>query len=428
MKDFSKIISILDLVECLSTAMDYISPSMCHHQRRVGYIAQNLAEMTDIPIYDQKNVLIAGFLHDCGALSLFEREEALNFDKSDDFSFLRKHAEAGYQLLRKFSPFKDIAHYVRFHHHPWNNGKGMEHNGEEVSICSQLLHLADRIDILINKNHFILLQSEEIIKKINAYSGKLFAPLLVEAFTSLAEKESFWLEIDSIRSGSLWSSYSGLGHIKGDKESLLSMTKLFSHIIDFRSRFTATHSSGVSKCAATLAGLTGMDEDECLMMEIAGNLHDLGKLAVPKEILEKAGKLSKQEFSIIKAHTYYTYKTLKKFRDFDTISRWAANHHERLDGKGYPFHLTAKDLTHGCRIMAVADIFTAITEDRPYRKGMDDQAAIKILQNLVRDNAIDGDIVDILVKNFAECSQVRNTAQQKALKEYLEFEKSIVGL
>jgi HD-GYP domain-containing protein (c-di-GMP phosphodiesterase class II) len=425
MAELNKKISILDLIECLSIAMDLISPAMTNHQRRVGYIAQKLAEETDIEPVTLNNVLVAGFLHDCGALSLDERNLAVDFELNAPSAHLHRHAEAGYHLLRKFPPFHKVAQFVRFHHLPWNYGAGKTFGGQAVPLCSHILHLADRIDVLIDKDRHVLCQQKEITQKIMASSGTLFAPQLVDAFRSLAEKEYFWLDIKEIGSGSLWGGYSGFGHITGDYDTLLGMTSIFSHIIDFRSRFTATHSSGVSACAVTLARLCGMSEDDCFMMQIAGNLHDLGKLAVPTELLEKQGKLSEEEFCVIRSHTYYTYKTLKKFREFDMISRWAAHHHERLDGRGYPFHLTEEVLSLGCRIMAVADVFTAITEERPYRPGMDDAQAIRVLRSMVADRALDHDIVQILLDHFNEFSQVRSLVQQEALSEYREFERHL---
>lgn len=421
-----KNISILDLVECLSIAMDLISPAMSNHQRRVGYIAQKLAEETGISRIDLNSVLVAGFLHDCGAFSLDERNLAMEFELSAPSAFLYRHAEAGYHLLRRFPPFNEVARLVRFHHLPWNYGAGIAFRGRDVPLSAHILHLADRVDVLIDKKRHILCQPKEIVKKIAGSVGTLFAPQLVEAFRALAEKESFWLDIIDIDSGNLWGGYSGFGHIMGDYDSLLGMTSIFSQIIDFRSRFTATHSSGVSASALILARLMDMSEDDCFMMKIAGNLHDLGKLAVPTKILEKPGKLSDEEFCIIRTHTYYTYKTLKRFREFDMISRWAAHHHERLDGKGYPFHKTSEDLTLGCRIMAVADVFTAITEERPYRPGMDDSQAIRVLRNMVDSRALDPDIVHTLLDNFSEFAQVRRMVQQEALSEYREFEQHLV--
>lgn len=419
---YQKKISIFDIVGCLSTAMDLISPVMVNHQRRVGYIAQRIAGEAGLSKDQKNNVLVAGFLHDCGALSLEERFMTLRFEGSLNTSALLLHAEAGYRLLKKFRPFAEVAEYIRFHHIPWAGGAGQEFDKEPVPIGSHILHLADRVEILIDQQGHILQQAKSIVERIEKSSGPLFAPHLIEAFKSLADKESFWLDIKSLNCESAWTGHLGLfGPIRIDHETLRELTAIFSRIIDFRSRFTATHSSGVAACAVHLAGLLGMPDNERVMMHIAGSFHDLGKLAVPKEILEKPDRLTDQEFCIIKAHPYYTQNILNRFKDLSTISAWASEHHERIDGKGYPHHLQSDKITLGSRIMAVADVFTAITEDRPYRKGMENRQVIKVLNNLASDHALDGDIVNTLLANFMEINIVRLEAQTNTLKEYREF-------
>ncbi|MGC8574942.1 MAG: HD-GYP domain-containing protein [Caldisericum sp.] len=159
-------------------------------------------------------------------------------------------------------------------------------------------------------------------------------------------------------------------------------------------------------------------------MEIAGYLHDLGKLAVPKEILEKPDKLSTEEFNVVKSHTYYTYRILSCIPNFETINRWASFHHERLDGSGYPFRLSAFDLPLGSRIMAVADVFTALTEDRPYRAGMDVDKALKIIENMSQNNILDVYTVQLLKKNIAKVNEARIYSQTEALREYEKFSQS----
>ena len=177
------------------------------------------------------------------------------------------------------------------------------------------------------------------------------------------------------------------------------------------------------KTAETLAGLAGFSKREREYMRIAGLLHDLGKLAVPREILEKPGKLDKSEFDIIRAHTYHTYRILDTLEDFDTINTWGSFHHERLNGKGYPFHHDGDVLSLGSRIMCVSDVFTAITEDRPYRPGMPQKEVTGVLRSMVKSGSIDGSIVKLLEQNLEEVNGVRHVSQTESREMY----KDIIG-
>ena len=143
-----------------------------------------------------------------------------------------------------------------------------------------------------------------------------------------------------------------------------------------------------------------MSEEDIFLLEIAGELHDIGKLSIPSSILHKEDKLTAEEKSIIKQHTYHTYYLIDRLNTMYTVRDWAALHHEKLDGSGYPFHLKANQLDLGSRVMAVADIATALSEDRPYRSRRSKKKILDILWDLVKDNKIDGDVVNTLEANF----------------------------
>jgi HD-GYP domain-containing protein (c-di-GMP phosphodiesterase class II) len=207
-------------------------------------------------------------------------------------------------------------------------------------------------------------------------------------------------------------------------ETLRSFAKLTAQIIDFRSRFTATHSSGVAAVAKEIADISGYPEKICNMVEIAGFLHDVGKLAVSNHILEKNGELNNSEYNSIKKHTYYTYVLLSRIKGLEQIASWAAYHHEREDGNGYPFHVKGSKFPHLARIMAVADVVTALTEDRPYRMGLNRENSTKILHNMADNGGIDKNIVKLVDKNFFRINAVRIMAQNEAKREYEAFYKT----
>ena len=130
------------------------------------------------------------------------------------------------------------------------------------------------------------------------------------------------------------------------------------------------------------------------------------------------GKLTKEEFDVIKCHSYYTYYIIHSISGLKHISEWAAFHHEKLDGSGYPFHCCSINMNIGSRIMPVADIFTALIEDRPYRKGMSKDQVIKIFNELSSDNLLDDRIIAILIDNYSRISDYVKTVQESAIEFY----------
>lgn len=410
-------IQIFDLIMSLSRAIDLVSPAVVNHHMQVACIALSIGRELNLPAAQLNEQVLAGSLHDIGAFSLKERIATLQFELENPHG----HAEAGFLLLKDYGPFSSAAGIVRFHHVPWAGGAGCEFSGQKVPKGSHILHLADRVAVLIGKQQEVLGKAGRICEMVEEQSGKMFMPDLVEAFRNLAAKESFWLDAASPSPDSVLPLRLALPAVELDMEELLNLARLFSHIIDFRSRFTATHSSGVAASAELLARFVGFSERECRMMRIVGYLHDLGKLAVPAEILEKPSELTKPEFDIIRSHTYYTYRILEPIADLYEINIWASFHHERLDGSGYPFHHKGQDLPLGSRIMAVADVFTAITEDRPYRKGMPEERTMQVLQQMADGSALDSNIVSLLRLHFDEINSCRMEAQAGSAEEYKKF-------
>jgi len=407
-----------NLILSITEAIDLISPIVANHHKLVAYISYNLGKQLGLSTEEQIELEIAGSLHDIGGLTLLERLDPTRFEYKDS----NLHTEKGYLLLKNFKPLSNVARLIRYHHQNWFNGECLGIDNQLIPLGSHILNLADRVSTLIsNEDENILNLVEEVIRKIRKYEGSVFNTKVVEAFIELSKKDSFWLEMRYLGAPSFVNEITNHHFDSVNDENFEEFIILISRIIDFKSRFTAAHSSTVGTCAESIAKYLGFNKDELKMIRYAGYIHDLGKLAIPTEILEKPAPLSKEEFALMRSHTFHTNRVLSKVAGFDTIRIWGALHHEKLNGKGYPFGLKDKEIPLGARIMAVADIFAATREKRSYRDSMSKEKTIDVLVRMANSYDIDEKIVDIVNNNFDEIDKSREKAYKNAILEYEKF-------
>ncbi len=389
-------VNLGNLVLSLSEAMDLADPSLIQHQQRTAFTVWEMGNAAGLSSERLEQIFIAALLHDIGAFSLEEKISLRNVEVEN----VENHCIRGEILLRNVPWLKASSQIIRFHHKEWQQWDESIEN--PLVFESQLLFLADYVERQINREQYILHQHEDIISEIGSLSGSLFHSRVVDLFLTISNREEFWLDLVSPRLYSLLLNEGPFRKIEIGFSDISLISELFRNMIDFCSRFTSTHSSGVAASASMLSRIFGLTETEIELMGVAGNLHDIGKLAIPNSILDKPGKLTKDEMAVMKSHTYYTYAVISTIGGLQQIAEWAAYHHEKLDGSGYPFHCTAGELNTGVRIMMVADIFTALTEDRPYRKGMSRDDVVQILKRLSDRRLLDTRIVNLLFENYEE--------------------------
>ncbi len=409
------VVMLDNLVLSFSDSLDLIHPCAVDHQQRVAYLALRITEGMGYRDAERADLLYAAALHDIGILSVEEKIESMRVEFAD----ASRHVDLGVDLLRRLDIFARAAEFVRFHHQPWADEAGWEwYVDGPQKLLANAIHLADVVDRIVRRDVPVLRQVPSIVDRLTAMAFPEFSPVLMESFRELAGREAFWLDFASPRIYSVLTHLIQWPRVLVTLDNLEQIGQIFSRIVDFRSRFTATHSIGVATAAVELARRLHFGERECRLMRIAGHLHDLGKVAVPNRILDKPDKLDTAEFDVIRGHTYHTYHILSTIGGFEEISMWASHHHERLNGRGYPFHLTGDELPLGSRIMAVADVFTAAAESRAYRKGTGRRETVPILESLVRDGGLDARVVRLLVKDFDEIDRIRAAAQEAFAAEY----------
>jgi putative nucleotidyltransferase with HDIG domain len=345
----------------------------------------------------RQTLLYAALLHDIGAAARWDERYSLYSRKP--VVDLYHHAEEGHNLLVGTPLFKALAKPIRHHHDNWDGSSPSGLAGKDIPLASRIINIADTFEVLIDDGCYILDQRENILAAIDRQSGRQFDPTLVKAVSELANQESFWFDLATPQYyDHFFRSLQSHGQVRLNIQGLLDAAEIFATIVDRTSRFTATHSRTVAAVASFLAHAKGYSDTEVKIMRVAGLLHDLGKLTVPNHILEKPGKLTPREYAVVKQHAYYTHRILTQIDDFELIADWAAFHHETLDGTGYPFRIPPANLRLGCRIVAVADVYAALREDRPYRSPLPAGEVEKIMLGMAADRHLDADIVKTLLE------------------------------
>ncbi len=412
-------INIFDMVASIGRLIYLMNPVIGEHHLQVAYLVYRLGEELNLSNERKFELFMAGALHDIGALSLNGRPDLLEFERNNP----DEHTIAGGLILERCKPFSNISGLIKFHHVPWKNGKGAFRKGESVSLGSHLIHLADRVAVKISRETPILEQVQRICDEISKNKGDLFVPGHVDALTNLAKRENIWMDVVSSSIEAVLKRTVSYEDKELSNEEMVGFSRLIDRLIGFKSWFIAAHSRGVAAVAVELSRLSGFSKHERRLIEIAAYLHDLGKVAIPPQILEKQDKLSDHERSIMESHVYHTYQILEPFETLRIAGFWGTLHQERLNGTGYPFGLTSDDLPLGARIMAVADVFTALTENRPYRKGMDPDTARAALQSMLNAGELDQYLVDIVFDHYDNMNTIRDAAQKEAVADYHSFQE-----
>ena len=408
-----------DVLGAFANAMNLISPDVGNHHEKVAYIAYRIAEEMGMTEQQRMLALSGGLLHDVGGV--LKRGD---FSLADLEMSAGQIARTGAGLLRAFAATTPYADVVYDSQTPWERLRQIRKNLRTPALIGQIVHLADAVSLMLGDSLTVLSQIGQVREMVRCGGDREFSPDVLAAFESLCGKESVWMDV-------MYRPQYFLDLITDNRwislDEAVELTDLMSKIVDFRSPFTAMHSAGVAATASALAELIGMSDDECKMMRIAGYLHDIGKLRIPNEILEKPGKLTPEEFSVMKEHAYFTWIILKDVRGFDRIMKWAAFHHEKLNGNGYPFHLQGSELVLGSRIMMVADIFSALTEVRPYRGSMEKDGVLGILGRDAKDGLISDIVVRLLADHYEEINERRETESRAASRKYQESVRQADG-
>lgn len=417
-------ISALRVVFQFVLLLERLVPALGDHHMRVAILSWAVATNMGFGSRAVKSLVRASLIHDLGMFLSNpwwddepheDREDEATIDYWEGISALEelqeellqrggipRHARTGYDLIRRLPPLEELALPILFHHHPYRLLKRLDLKEEEKAAAA-IMNACDRLAGAFFPKEDGPSSRKRILKMLAslAASGEL-DPNVVSALQKLLEKRdhlwssmahpNWWQrELLSIADEAVFLSLDELSHFM----------EMLSQVIDAKSPFTKKHTLHVAQTAVSLGKEMGLTEREIKTLRLAAFMHDLGKIATPNAILHKTHSLTPEEWTLMRQHVYLSYLLFKDFDKLNDIAYVAATHHERLDGSGYPWGVSGDQLTLLSLILQVADIYAAMREDRPYRKGLSHEKAVESLKKSASEGKISGAVVEALVRSKA---------------------------
>jgi HD-GYP domain-containing protein (c-di-GMP phosphodiesterase class II) len=385
------------LIKTIGTALDIVEGELLgastNHGKRIAVLCTAMGRHLNMSEEEVLALSAGAILHD-NALTeyiLAERE-----GKKHDPA-MKLHCELGQRNLESLG-FGEIVRDMLLYHHEKADGSGPFGKKEgEFPLSAEIISIADYLDVFYHFQQAAVYDLPVLRADISVQKGKLFTGRAAEALRAvLDDRMLFSLRDDRIEETAdkllpPWT-------VDMEDEVIKNFAEFIIRIIDYKSRFTKEHSLGIAEKAWYLGGYYGYDNTARTHFYLAAALHDLGKLAIPVDILEKQGKLTDHEFRIIAKHVYHTWRLLKDIRGFEQICTWASSHHEKLDGTGYSFGKKAGGLDFNSRLLACIDIYQGVSEPRPYHPARNHRDTMAVLYDMAAKGLIDEGIVRDLDK------------------------------
>jgi len=392
------------LVRAVGGALDIVEGkllgSSTNHGKRVASLCTLMCKELGMNEDETNAIATCALFHDNALTEFMLYHRSSGEARDENFKLHCMYGQRNVEAL----PFKaDIDGLVLYHHeHADGSGLFGKKDGE-FPLGAQLIAIADMLDA---GNHLQRVKPEElplIREKIAASRGVLYTEIAADAMIAVLDEDSLFalndnnIFVTAERLFPVW-------QIDVNDGALIRFSALVAQIIDYRSVFTRKHSTQIANRAWLMGGHYGFAPDLRAKVYLAASLHDIGKLDTPTEILEKPGKLTDDEFTIIKDHVRLTHDLLRGITGFEDVCGWASNHHEKLDSTGYSFGKGAKDLDFVSRLLVCTDIYQAVSEERPYHPRRSHAETMPILWDMAEKGFIDGEIVkdfDVIMAEYS---------------------------
>lgn len=316
---------------------------------------------------------------------------------------IQLRCDRGAHIVRKFGLGDAAAEAVRGLDEHWDgSGYPERRSSEAIPLGARILAIAQHLDVFASESG-----TESALAVLKERSGRWFDPEMVRLTEGMDREGTLWHgTLQDTPEGDIRQRVIDLAPyaVKSlGTEDIDVICEGFADVVDAKSPFTFRHSMGVTDAAVRIAARLGLSEQRQNLVKRASLLHDLGKLRVPNSILDKPAKLEAWEWEIVKEHPGLTRGILSRIRSFRELAEIAGAHHEKLDGSGYPDRKTAEELPLEARIIAVADVYGALTEERPYRQGLPVEQALEIMSHEIP-KKLDADCYEALTEALSSHS------------------------
>lgn len=380
-----------ELLFQISYALDCVERDLLNvstnHSKRVAYMCLLLSKRMGMGPDEQVDLACSAVLHD-NALTEYILSESVNKEDKVRKLNVARHCELGERNVADFPFINDTRGYILYHHENADGSGPFSKKSSEIPLGAKLIRITDGVDAAFGLGKAKEGKFERMTEHVKKSGGSLYDEQIAQIFLEVISRDVVDAmddsNIDKVIAEAMPQAVKPC-----PLEKLAGFSETVSKIVDYKSHFTKEHSYQIAQKAAIMADYYGFDKDTRLQFYLAAAFHDIGKLATPIEILEKPGSLTDQEFTIMKQHAKDTYQMLSRISGFEQITVWACSHHEKLDGTGYPFGKTGDELDFNCRLLACIDIYQALSEDRPYRKGMSHEKAMEIIYDMAQQGKID---------------------------------------
>jgi HD-GYP domain-containing protein (c-di-GMP phosphodiesterase class II) len=288
-------------------------------------------------------------------------------------SLMQARCDRGAEIARMIGLTDATAEAIRALDEHWDgHGQPRWLLREQIPLLGRILCLAQTVEIFHAKGGV-----DDAYAVATRRSGTWFDPDLVTALGAFRRDTAFWASLAE-PDLTAWEPEDQV--ITVDADHLLRIATAFAAIVDAKSPWTYFHSDRTSLIATNMGAALGLGTEELGDLRRMALLHDIGKLAVSNRILDKPAELTAAEYARVKEHPLFTRWVLERVSCFEELAPLAAAHHERLDGSGYPSGLGADDLTVPMRVLAMADVYEALTAARPYRPALDEDEALETIR------------------------------------------------